>query len=89
MDNRNISTFSVEDVFDIKGRGIVVTGRVLTGEIRKGMKSTIFDKEIQVVGTEAFKKVLEVAKQGEYVGLLLSGPIVKGDFKPLMVLKFN
>jgi hypothetical protein len=69
--------FEVEDVFTITGRGTVVTGRVGSGEVRVGDdvrfetpkgKST----RCRVIGVEAFQKVLQVAKAGETVGLVLS-----------------
>ncbi len=67
----------VEDVFSIKGRGTVVTGRVERGQAKVnetvaiiGIKPT---KETVITGIEAFRKTLEDAQAGDNAGLLLRG----------------
>ena len=67
----------VEDVFSIKGRGTVVTGRVEQGIIRVGdtvdvvgIKET---SQTVVTGVEMFHKMLDEAEPGDAVGLLLRG----------------
>ena len=72
----------VEDVFSIKGRGTVVTGRVERGKIAVndpaeiiGLKAT---KATVVTGVEMFKKQLDDAQAGDNVGLLLRG-VEKSD----------
>ncbi len=67
----------VEDVFSIKGRGTVVTGRVERGQIKVnepvqivGMKATT---ESVVTGIEMFRKQLDDAQAGDNAGLLLRG----------------
>ena len=67
----------VEDVFSIKGRGTVVTGRVEQGIIRVGdtvdvvgIKDT---SQTVVTGVEMFHKMLDEAEPGDAVGLLLRG----------------
>ncbi|MCL5435446.1 MAG: elongation factor Tu [Patescibacteria group bacterium] len=72
----------VEDVFSIKGRGTVVTGRIERGKIKindaveiVGIKAT---KQSVVTGVEMFKKQLEDGQAGDNVGLLLRG-IEKAD----------
>ena len=67
----------VEDVFSIKGRGTVVTGRVERGIAKVnetiaiiGIKPT---KETVITGIEAFRKTLEDARAGDNAGLLLRG----------------
>jgi elongation factor Tu len=68
----------IEDVFTITGRGTVVTGRVERGilkvneeveivGIREGSQKTV------VTGVEMFRKLLDEARAGENVGLLLRG----------------
>jgi translation elongation factor EF-Tu-like GTPase len=78
----------IEDVFHIAGRGVVVTGRVNKGSVRKGdllyFKNSMGEKrEVKVNGIEIFKKILEEAHQGDNVGLLISNitkeSIKKGD----------
>ena len=72
----------VEDVFSIKGRGTVVTGRVERGIAKinetieiVGIKPT---KQTVITGIEAFRKTLEDAQAGDNAGLLLRG-VEKAD----------
>lgn len=72
----------VEDVFSIKGRGTVVTGRVERGIVKVnetveiiGIKDT---KSTVVTGVEMFRKSLDEGQAGDNVGLLLRG-IEKND----------
>lgn len=67
----------VEDVFSIKGRGTVVTGRIERGIVKVnetveivGMKPTT---STVVTGVEMFKKQLDEGQAGDNVGLLLRG----------------
>jgi elongation factor Tu len=68
---------SVEDVFSIKGRGTVVTGRVERGVLQKGQEVEIVGiRETQrtvVTGVEMFHKELDQAQAGDNAGLLLRG----------------
>lgn len=68
---------AVEDVFSIKGRGTVVTGRVERGQVKVnesveivGIRDT---KQSVVTGVEMFRKQLDEAQAGDNVGLLLRG----------------
>jgi len=67
----------IEDVFSIEGRGTVVTGRVERGIIKKMDKVEIVGlRDIQkTVATdlEMFRKLLDEARAGENVGVLLRG----------------
>jgi len=68
----------VEDVFSIKGRGTVVTGRVKRGKITPGMDVEIVGVHDQITKTvatslEMFNKTLEYAIAGDNVGILLRG----------------
>lgn len=74
------SSFLVKDVFEIVGRGLIITGVVLTGIVKKQMKTTVNGKQIEVVGIEAFRKTLDEAKPNDEVGLLVSGKVSKSDF---------
>jgi elongation factor Tu len=67
----------VEDVFSIKGRGTVVTGRISRGKVKVnetveivGVKPT---KSTVVTGVEMFRKQLDEGEAGDNVGLLLRG----------------
>ena len=68
----------VEDVFSIKGRGTVGTGRVERGKIRVGQEVEVVGlaKEIRktvVTGVEMFNKTLDEGQAGDNIGLLLRG----------------
>jgi translation elongation factor EF-Tu-like GTPase len=67
---------TVQDVFSIRGRGTVVTGRVEAGSLRNGevLRLTRVDgaaRDVTVAGIEMFRKVTETANPGDNVGLLL------------------
>jgi elongation factor Tu len=67
----------VEDVFGIKGRGTVVTGRVERGVIKPGEEIEIVGlgetRKTVVTGVEMFHKLLDVGEPGDAVGCLLRG----------------
>jgi elongation factor Tu len=67
----------VEDVFGIKGRGTVVTGRVERGMVKTGDEVEIVgfgeSRKIVVTGVEMFHKTLEEGEPGDAVGCLLRG----------------
>jgi elongation factor Tu len=68
----------VEDVFSIKGRGTVVTGRVDRGTIKVGEEVEIIglQEEIQktvCTGVEMFHKILDQGQAGDNIGVLLRG----------------
>ncbi|HNQ89334.1 MAG TPA: elongation factor Tu [Verrucomicrobiota bacterium] len=68
---------SIEDVFNIEGRGTVVTGRVERGELTKmsdveivGLRET---RKTVATDIEMFRKLLDKASAGDNVGVLLRG----------------
>ncbi len=67
----------VEDVFSIKGRGTVVTGRVERGMIKVGEEVEMIGlretSKTVVTGVEMFRKLLDQGQAGDNVGLLLRG----------------
>ena len=67
----------IEDVFGIKGRGTVVTGRIERGVVAVGDSVEIVGiKETEttvVTGVEMFKKLLDTGEAGDNVGCLLRG----------------
>lgn len=82
-------SMSVEDVFSIKGRGTVVTGRIERGKVKVnetveivGIRAT---KSTVVTGVEMFKKQLDEGQAGDNVGVLLRG-IEKDDVERGQVL---
>ena len=68
----------IEDVFGIKGRGTVVTGRIERGQVQVGESIEILGmgQEVQsrvVTGVEMFRKILDTGEAGDNVGCLLRG----------------
>ncbi|MDO8671625.1 MAG: EF-Tu/IF-2/RF-3 family GTPase, partial [Dehalococcoidia bacterium] len=67
----------IEDVFGIKGRGTVVTGRIERGIVKTGEEIEIVGmKETRrtvVTGVEMFRKILDQGEAGDNVGCLLRG----------------
>ncbi len=67
----------VEDVFGIKGRGTVVTGRIERGIVKVGDEIEIVGiaetRKTTVTGVEMFKKLLDEGQAGDNVGCLLRG----------------
>ncbi len=81
---------SIEDVFSIKGRGTVGTGRVERGKAKVGDEVEIIGlrkeaKKTVITGIEMFNKTLEYAIAGDNVGALLRG-VEKDDLERGMVL---
>src|SRR5512143_2609325 len=81
---------SVEDVFSIKGRGTVVTGRVDRGIVKPGEEVEIVGlrdetRKTVVTSMEMFHKVLDDAEAGDNAGLLLRG-IERDEVERGMVL---
>ncbi|HEX5479826.1 MAG TPA: elongation factor Tu [Dehalococcoidia bacterium] len=67
----------IEDVFGIKGRGTVVTGRIERGIVKVGEEVEIIgfgeSRKTTVTGVEMFKKLLDQGQAGDNVGCLLRG----------------
>src|SRR5919204_441383 len=68
----------VEDVFGIKGRGTVATGRIERGTVRVGETVELIGmgaptRALVVTGVEMFNKTLQEGQAGDNVGLLLRG----------------
>jgi elongation factor Tu len=67
----------IEDVFGIKGRGTVVTGRVERGVVKPGEEIEIVGmgqrRKVVVTGVEMFQKTLDEGLAGDNVGCLLRG----------------
>src|SRR5213594_4313519 len=67
----------IEDVFGIKGRGTVATGRAERGTIKVGEDVEIVGirepKKSVVTGVEMFRKLLDQGEAGDNIGLLLRG----------------
>jgi elongation factor Tu len=78
---------TVNDVFFIRGRGTVVTGQIESGTLNVGdeiyLKRLNSSKQVTVNGIEMFRKLLDQAKAGDNVGVLLRDitkeEVEKGD----------
>src|SRR5256885_8820831 len=80
----------IEDVFSIKGRGTVGTGRIERGIVKVGDDAEIIglmkeNKKTVVTGVEMFNKILDQGQAGDNVGVLLRG-IEKNDIERGQVL---
>ena len=80
----------IDNVFAIKGRGTVVTGRVARGRVQVGDEVEIIDSgdrmlKTVVTGVEMFQKTQDQAVAGDNVGILLRG-IEADEAMPGMVL---
>lgn len=75
--------FEVEDLFTITGRGTVATGRISRGSISVGDEVSFVSPggdrvKLRVSGIEAFRKIVQVANEGETVGLLFGKTVAQG-----------
>jgi len=80
----------IEDIFSIKGRGTVVTGRVERGKVKVGDEVEVVgyrEEPIKTVvtGVEMFRKVLDYGQAGDNIGCLLRG-VDKREVRRGMVL---
>ncbi|MBN1693178.1 MAG: elongation factor Tu [Dehalococcoidales bacterium] len=80
----------VEDVFSIKGRGTVPTGRVERGKVKVGEEVDIVGlrheaRRVVITGLEMFHKSLDQAEAGDAIGALLRG-VEREDIERGMVL---
>ena len=80
----------VEDVFTITGRGTVATGRVERGIVKVGEEVEMIGmvdetKKTVVTGLEMFRKLLDEARAGDNVGVLLRG-VARDDIERGQVL---
>ena len=67
--------FAIEDIFSVNGR-FIVTGTVIKGSIKVGDVLNYVDqnsipKQANVIGIEAFRKNLDIANNGDKVGIML------------------
>ena len=82
-DGTFLNAMTVEDVFAIPGRGLVVTGTISDGSFSVGGNVTILRKDgstrsAVIGGIEQFRKMLQTANKGDSIGILLDN-ISKND----------
>ena len=78
---------TVEDVFFIRGRGTVITGRIEQGVLKVGDEIILNHqgaaRQVVVTGVEMFRKVMNQAGPGDNVGVLVKDlakdDVLKGD----------
>ena len=82
---------SIEDVFSIKGRGTVVTGRVERGVVKVGESLEIVGfgdtQNTTCTGVEMFQKTLDEGRAGDNVGVLLRGIEKEQVFRGMVLAK--
>lgn len=86
FDTRTNAVFLIDDIFNITGRGVVVTGTVKQGTFQSGDKIELEKQDGSILpctikGLEMFRKILSSATVGDNVGILLSG-VGKLDVRP-------
>jgi translation elongation factor EF-Tu-like GTPase len=75
-------SMTVQDVFYIRGRGAVATGKVESGSIRRGDEVQINGgSPVKVDALEAFRKQLDEAHEGDNIGMLF-GRLSRSDINP-------
>ena len=69
----------IDSVISITGRGVVCSGRIESGNIKVGdfidveyLSGITVAKSFKVLGIEQFRKYLDTAQKGDYVGILLN-----------------
>ena len=75
---------TIDDVFVIRGRGLVATGRVEHGQLRVGDEVQINGgASVTVDAIETFRKTISEAAAGDNIGVLFSkldkGAVARGD----------
>lgn len=84
IDAENNPSMVVEDMFSISGRGIAVTGVIASGTIKVGDEMVIVTPEgierlVKISGIEHSRKLIDVANEGDNVGVLLKGVTKKAE----------
>ncbi|OUC44260.1 elongation factor Tu domain 2, partial [Trichinella nativa] len=81
--------FPVEHVYSIKGRGTVVTGKLIRGKMKKGDAFELIGFGSKVKGTisgiETYHKTVDVGEAGDQLGLLIKG-VSKDDVRRGIVI---
>jgi translation elongation factor EF-Tu-like GTPase len=80
----------IEDIFVISDRGIVLTGRVKAGTLQTGDAIEIRNDNVQVytraISIESFRKKVDVAKEGDHIGIMLPQDVPRSVLKKGMVV---
>lgn len=76
FENSGDFEFTIQDVFSIKGRGTVVTGRVMSGRVQVGDRVMLertdgMRMDVKIGGIESFRKLVNEAIIGDNVGILI------------------
>jgi translation elongation factor EF-Tu-like GTPase len=80
-------SMTVEDVFTIRGRGVVATGKVQTGVLRVGEEVQIDGGPVALVtGIEMFRKKVDEATVGDNVGIVFGAELDRAQLSRGTVL---
>ena len=71
-ETKEVFKMLVEDIFFIRGRGVVLTGKVAQGVVRVGDTIFVNNAQYKVVGIQMFRKLLDCAQKGDNVGILVN-----------------
>ena len=75
-----MATFYVQDVYNIKGVGIIPVGKVESGIIKLGMQANLGSTVVKIKSIEMHHEKLQEAKEGLNVGILVE---ITGNFNPV------
>ena len=80
----------IDDILVISDRGIVLTGRVKAGTLQAGDAIEIRNDKVQVytkvVSIESFRKKVDIAKEGDNIGILLPQDVPRSVLKQGMIV---
>ncbi|MCC7570066.1 hypothetical protein KO465_01825 [Candidatus Micrarchaeota archaeon] len=80
VESKGEGVFKVHDVFNITGRGPIITGEVLSGSINLNSRTNISGKNVRIIKIEVNHKNAEVINKRDKAALVLEG-IKKSDVK--------
>ncbi len=67
-----MTTFFIQDIFNITGIGVVPVGQVKSGTLKIGMKLTLDGKTMGIKSIEMYHTPVKEAKEGDSVGITLT-----------------
>lgn len=94
MTQKKSFLFVIDAVFQITGRGTIVTGRIENGSIKTGQKVKIIDhnkKELksECIELEMFRRHIKEAHKGDYIGIALSNVNKYELSKDMLIIEDN
>jgi len=81
------SAFEVEDIFEVFDRGVIITGKLLSGTICPGMTAVINAHLVSIGGLEVFRKKMNIVRSSDLeakaVGIILTN-VLKQDIEEFL-----